>query len=439
MKKLLAILFLLICASLSYAQTIGVRSLEPTKKDPVILPGYDTTSVLLDLSKLSDNIHYFDGQKILISPNTGDKVEYTHYMGFTVKDSIEMRNHPDTVWIKKRKKVREGDFYVVYPKTISYKPEYVERGIVRKIGENSYPDYAFYRKSGFYTPSNYIDGKVFTIKSISKLEGSSVALKYCMHLIDDEGNDVDFTCNKSFSYYKKEEYFPSIIMMAFIDKYREEYVGKTFHAKDVSKYSSTTYLFRDIATDKYVAVDGDFTCVDLSLIKGKSSLAKIDDDYKPIYSTDIRLFFNDKNGNEFCIPIESKYNYSLSLSKSDYEAYDYGKMYYHIQLDNMILSSEYYAQKEAERIAEEKRLAEEQQQKIERKNKLIKKYGKKYADMILKGQVQTGMSAEMCRESWGTPDDINRSVGPWGTHEQWCYDWGGYLYMENGVLTSIQN
>ena len=50
-----------------------------------------------------------------------------------------------------------------------------------------------------------------------------------------------------------------------------------------------------------------------------------------------------------------------------------------------------------------------------------------------------GMTAEMCREAWGTPDDINRSSGSWGVHEQWCYDWGGYLYMENGKLTSIQN
>lgn len=105
----------------------------------------------------------------------------------------------------------------------------------------------------------------------------------------------------------------------------------------------------------------------------------------------------------------------------------------------MILASDYYAQKEAERIAEENRIAEEQRQKAERKARLTKKYGKTYADLILQGKVRIGMTAEMCREAWGVPDDINRSSGSWGVHEQWCYDWGGYLYMENGKLTSIQN
>lgn len=47
----------------------------------------------------------------------------------------------------------------------------------------------------------------------------------------------------------------------------------------------------------------------------------------------------------------------------------------------------------------------------------------------------------MCRESWGEPDDINRTTGSWGTHEQWVYGEYDcdYLYFENGVLTSIQN
>lgn len=425
-KKIVPLLFLLICTSFSYAQTISVRSIAPTKKEQKTLPIYDTTLVYIDLSKLSDNIHYFDGQKILFSPNFGDQVEYTHYMGFTVKDSIEMINHPDTVWIKKRRKVREGDYSVVYPKTMAYKPEYVENGIVRKIGENSYPDYAFYRRSGFYTPRSYIDGKVFTIKSISKIEESYGDQKYCMHLIDDEGSAVDFTCNESHMFkYHIEEYFPSILMMAFIDKYRDKYVGKIFRAMD---NGSTVYLFKDIATGRYIAADGDLECVDLSLIRGNESSAKFEDDYHPIYGAEIRLFFKNKEGNEFCIPIESEYNYPLHLSKSDYEGYDYKKMYYHIQLNDMILASDYYIQKEAERI-----------QKIEHENRLIKKYGKTYAEMILNGKVQIGMSAEMCRESWGVPDNINRSIGSWGTHEQWCYDWGGYLYMENGILTSIQN
>lgn len=439
MKKTFSLLCLVFSLSFCYAQTIGVRSLEPTKKEIANLPRYDTTSFLLDLTKLSDNINYYDGQKIMIAPNMGDMIQYSHYRGFTIKDSVEMRNYPDTVWVKKRKKVKEGDYYLVYPKTLAYKADYVKKGVIRKIGDNSYPEYAFSRSTGFYTPSKYIDGQTFTITSVSKLEGSDIAAKYCFHLLDNDGNSVNFTCSEKYWYYKKEEYFPALLMVSYLDKYREMYVGKTFHAKDVSKYSSAVYLFNNIEDNKYVAVNGDFTCTDISLVKGVSSLAKLDDDHKPIYSAEVRLFFKDQNGHEFSVPTESKYNFSLTLTKSDYENYEYKKMYYQIQLENMILASDYYAQKEAEKKAEELRKVEDQQQKAERKKYLIKKFGKTYADMILKGEVQTGMTAEMCRESWGEPDDINKTIGSWGTHEQWCYNWGGYLYIENGKLTAIQN
>lgn len=50
-----------------------------------------------------------------------------------------------------------------------------------------------------------------------------------------------------------------------------------------------------------------------------------------------------------------------------------------------------------------------------------------------------GMSAKTVLEktSWGAPDDVNKTITRRGTHEQWVYD-SGYLYFENGVLTTIQ-
>ena len=59
--------------------------------------------------------------------------------------------------------------------------------------------------------------------------------------------------------------------------------------------------------------------------------------------------------------------------------------------------------------------------------------------LILGRQVRLGMTREMCREAWGSPEDINRSSGSWGVHEQWVYGLGSYLYFENGILSSIQN
>jgi len=50
------------------------------------------------------------------------------------------------------------------------------------------------------------------------------------------------------------------------------------------------------------------------------------------------------------------------------------------------------------------------------------------------------MSDSMARESLGRPNDINKSTGSWGVHEQWVYDTKDlYLYFENGKLTSFQN
>jgi hypothetical protein len=52
--------------------------------------------------------------------------------------------------------------------------------------------------------------------------------------------------------------------------------------------------------------------------------------------------------------------------------------------------------------------------------------------------VRIGMTVEEVRKSsWGKPRSINETITAGGKHEQWVYG-GGYLYIENGVLTSIQ-
>ena len=53
-------------------------------------------------------------------------------------------------------------------------------------------------------------------------------------------------------------------------------------------------------------------------------------------------------------------------------------------------------------------------------------------------KVQIGWKEELCIESWGKPLKINRTTSASGVHEQWVYI-GGYLYFDNGILTSIQN
>jgi len=70
-------------------------------------------------------------------------------------------------------------------------------------------------------------------------------------------------------------------------------------------------------------------------------------------------------------------------------------------------------------------------------------YDPRTIDAIIEGEVFMGMSTKQVLYSWGKPDDINRTVGSWGVHEQWVYDRGDYssqyLYFEDGELNSWQD
>ena len=50
------------------------------------------------------------------------------------------------------------------------------------------------------------------------------------------------------------------------------------------------------------------------------------------------------------------------------------------------------------------------------------------------------MPEKMLIMSWGKPISINENVGSWGVHKQYVYgDFGPYVYVENGKVTSWQN
>jgi hypothetical protein len=70
---------------------------------------------------------------------------------------------------------------------------------------------------------------------------------------------------------------------------------------------------------------------------------------------------------------------------------------------------------------------------------LIRKYGQEKGDLIFNKKVKIGWSKEMCTESWGKPNDINRTTMQDLVREQWVYGLDRYLYFDNGVLTAIQD
>ncbi len=57
-----------------------------------------------------------------------------------------------------------------------------------------------------------------------------------------------------------------------------------------------------------------------------------------------------------------------------------------------------------------------------------------------KNYVYIGMTKEqVLSTNWGAPKDINRTITANHTSEQWVYQYGSYLYFEDGILVAIQN
>lgn len=45
---------------------------------------------------------------------------------------------------------------------------------------------------------------------------------------------------------------------------------------------------------------------------------------------------------------------------------------------------------------------------------------------------------EVLASSWGKPKDKNKTTTAYGVHEQWVYNYGRYVYFDDGIVTSIQ-
>jgi len=89
----------------------------------------------------------------------------------------------------------------------------------------------------------------------------------------------------------------------------------------------------------------------------------------------------------------------------------------------------------------EKRLKEidEQLSQVNPENRLeamISKYGKNKGKLIASDKVWTSISYEMAIDSWGEPDDVQKTSLASGNTEKWIYPDGRYLYFKNGRLES---
>lgn len=345
----------------------------------------------------------------------------------------------DTVWLRKpRRKVRPEDFRVDTLYSDVYSPRYYKYfgyDDLTPLGCSLHEakgvgtlDYSGQTRSGWFTPAEAIEGRSFEILGVetSKPEDSELLM---FRLRDAEGKVLYWFAHTGKDPKNlRSEYYPAVIEGA-LGKYRTEYLGRDFFLTG-----------RKPEAPGYVS---EYFGLHVNTMQGEADQLQFGTELR---CTDVRLI---GDGTGYAVPsfvFEKKEDsVQIYMPLTRYPAPFGVEGYAHrgdrAFVDELLLTpaEAVYAQRaEEERQREEARIQREKEER-EHKASLYRKYGKQTAGLILAGKVRIGMTREMCREAWGSPDDINRSSGSWGVHEQWVYGLGSYLYFENGILSSIQN
>lgn len=257
-------------------------------------------------------------------------------------------------------------------------------------------DFLIDKKYGIYFTllSEINDTIIWHIPYGSNCEKSSICQKYDYYKVKyyldyysnlesqnnkDEGNDLNQKLGEKFSL--------PILIISYFEKLKTNYIGKNFYLY----CSINNYI--DITTNKEFEIikDSKVYCKDIILLNNK-------------YNKFIEPYFimKTKEGHEFAISIDN-------INENG--------------LDNFI-SEQVYLKNQEEKISE--------------LNKYILKYGKINGNIIYEGKLKIGFTKQMCKDAWGEPLEINKTINKYGTYEQWVYK-NSYLYFENGKLTTIQN
>ena len=435
MKRISCLLLGLGCLASVSAQ-LKVESITPQKPAPeTVRPiPYDS---LTNIQANGTEAYYkgLIGQRILFYPrDVKAPLREIAYFNFLAGQPTVVRI--DTTWlVKPRKKVRPGDFRVDTLYSNAYRPRFYKNETTAACGCSTVNSYVLGRdlfttapETGWFTPAEAIEGKTFEITGIGahQIEGYDLWL---FRLRSEEGETVYWYAHMSKDETNlRDEYYP-VVAEGLIEKYRTAYVGRDFfltRRKPGAKGYVSEYFGLQANTmqgeECRLNFGTELKCLDIRLIgDGKG------------YAVPSFVFEKKEDSVQVYIPL-CRYpqpfgveGYMLSRDRAF--------------MDEVILtpSEVVYAQRAEEvRQREEARLQQEKEQK-ERKATLYRKYGKATAELILEGKVRIGMTRAMCREAWGSPEDINTMSGSWGVHEQWVYGLSSYLYFENGILSSIQN
>lgn len=230
------------------------------------------------------------------------------------------------------------------------------------------------------------------------------------------------------------------IVLGYYEKIKRMFVGKTYiyqhtYYSDVWDNDRYNYLI-NFQTKKYNKDIPDNTiwkCVDIGAYN-VTNHETLYDDYE-CRSPIILIFENDSLGKYYAYlenKIGRQFNDSIKDTKYCFWVTNRGHEEERLQL----FLGKFLTLEQQDYIA--KREAETKQYFATQKKRMIAKYGKYWGRLVAEGQLEIGMTKQMCRDSWGDPESINRTSTRYGNHEQWVYS-TIYVYFDNGKISAIQD
>ena len=110
------------------------------------------------------------------------------------------------------------------------------------------------------------------------------------------------------------------------------------------------------------------------------------------------------------------------------------------QIEEARLWKEQEQQKELEaKILADKIEQENRNKAYEADQKVIRSYPPRIRKAIGERKIVLGMTARQLQFSWGQPETVNSTVNAHGRSEQWVYEMGQYVYLDNGKIVSWQS
>lgn len=260
-------------------------------------------------------------------------------------------------------------------------------------------------------------GDYYYIKDVDIYKGSSYK-KYCVFKIENTKTHKE----SSFDFYVRS-HNEAWVVLGYYEKIKSMHLGKEFVLVHQSGDEFDGLFSLDTDTiNRRIENNSVWKCIDVSVKfrTNKRWQYKVNDHRCGV----VLVMENPEYGKHYCF-VEDQFGSHFSITNSVYQ--------------NAYNGLPLICGKFQDKIAYDRIVAIAAQEKAKRLAALTKKYGRTNAKKIIDGYVVIGFSKKMCEEAWGEPNSINKTIGSWGTHEQWVYGSGSYLYFENGKLTSIQN